>query len=51
MKTPPSGFPGCPVVNNLPASAGDTYPIPDLGRSNDAVGQLSPCTTTIEPVF
>ena len=51
MKIPPSGFPGGSVVKNLPANAGDTYPIPDLGRSNDAVGQLSLCTTTIEPVF
>ena len=28
------GFPGDPVVKNLPADAGDTYCIPGLGRSH-----------------
>ena len=28
------GFPGCTVVENLPASAGDTGSSPGLGRSH-----------------
>ena len=28
------GFPGGSVLKNLPAKAGDTGPIPDLGRSH-----------------
>ena len=42
------GSPGGSVVKNLPAKAGDTNPIPDPGRS---CMQLSPCTTTAEPVL
>ena len=33
---PPKGFPGCSVVKNLPANAGDTGnvgSVPGLGRS------------------
>ena len=36
------------MVKNLPAKAGDTNPSPDPGRS---CMQLSPCTTTTEPVL
>ena len=28
------GFPGCPVVKNMPMYAGDIGSIPDLGRSH-----------------
>ena len=38
------------VVKNLPASAGDTGSIPDLGRSHVAAWQLSLCVPTTEPV-
>ena len=34
LKTDLWGFPGDPVVKNLPADAGDTYCIPGLGRSH-----------------
>ena len=43
------GFPGGPVVKNLPANAGDTGSIPALGRLHMPPGQLSPYTTAIEP--
>ena len=44
-------FPGGPVVKNPPSDAGDTGSIPGLGtKIPHAVGQLSPCTTTTEPV-
>ena len=43
-------FPGDPVVENLPASAGDTGPIPGLA-SFHATGQLSPRATTTEPML
>ena len=33
-RTRGQGFPGGSVVKNLPASAGDTGSIPDLGRSH-----------------
>ena len=33
-KLPSEGFPGCPMVKNPPANAGDTDPIPGLGRSH-----------------
>ena len=39
------------VVKNLPASAGDTGSILDLGRSHMAARQLSLCAPTTEPVF
>ena len=42
------GFPGGPVVKNLPASAGDTGLIPGPGRSH-MHGASKPCTTTIKP--
>ena len=49
-------FPGGSVVKNLPANAGDTDPIADLERSTTKIPlvvteQLSPCSTTIEPVL
>ena len=34
IKSKPWDFPGGPVVKNLPANAGDTGLIPDLGRSH-----------------
>ena len=44
------GFPGGPVVKNLPCNAGDT--VRSLARKiPHAVGQLSLCSTTIEPVL
>ena len=43
------GFPGGPVVKNLPANAGDTDSW--SGKIPQAVRQLSLCTTTAEPVF
>ena len=44
-----SDFPGSPVVKNLPSNAGDTDSIPGQGtKIPHAVGQLSPCTATIE---
>ena len=46
------GFPGGPVVRNLPANAGDTGSIPGLGaKIPHATEQLSPCATTTEPVL
>ena len=44
-------FPGGPAVKNLPANTGDAGSIPRPGRSHTAAGQLSPCTTAIEPVL
>ena len=44
-------FPGGSVVKNLPANAGDMGSSPGLGRSPHAVEQLSPGTTTTEPVL
>ena len=48
----PGDYPGGgPVVKNPPSNAGDVGSIP--GRRTNiprAVGQLSPCTTTTEPV-
>ena len=44
-------FPGGPVVKNLPSNAGDAGSIPCRGtKIPHAVGQLSPCATTTEPV-
>ena len=44
-------FPGGPVVKNLPSNAGDTGLIPGRGtKIPHAMGQLSPHTTTTEPV-
>ena len=34
LKNDVRGFPGGSVVQNLPANAGDTGSIPDLGRSH-----------------
>ena len=44
------GFPGSAVVENPPASAGDTGSIPGPGRSH-MPEQLSLCATTTEPVI
>ena len=42
--------PGGPVVKNLPANAGDTSSILDLGTKIPlAVEHLSPCAITTEP--
>ena len=43
------GFPDASVVENLPASAGDTGSIPDLERSHMNAEQLSLCSTAQEP--
>ena len=45
LKYVEGGFPGGSVAKNLPAKAGDMGVIPH------AAEQLSPCTTTIEPVL
>ena len=37
------GFPGGPVVKNLPANAGDTGSIPGLGRFHSHGGTKSTC--------
>jgi len=50
LKTPTSGFPGGSVVKNPPANAGDMGLNPGLGIQH-AAEQLSPRTTTIEPVL
>ena len=50
LKTWSLGFPGGPVVKNLPFKARGTSSVPGLGRSHTDAGQLSPCTTTTEPV-
>ena len=39
------------VVKNLPANAGDTGSSPGPGRSHMGTEQLSPCTTTTEPLL
>ena len=38
------------MVKNLPASGGDMGSIPGPGRFRMWCGQLSPCTTTAEPM-
>ena len=38
------------MFKNLPAKAGDTSFIPDLGRIRMTAGQLSMCITATEPV-
>ena len=45
------GFPGGAVVGSPPANAGDTGSIPGPERSHMPQKQLSPCTTTTEPVL
>ena len=40
-------FPDGPMAENLPANAGDRFN-PWSGKIPHALGQLSPCTTTIE---
>ena len=43
-------FPGGPVVKNLPSNTEDTGSIPGWETMiPHAVGQLSPCTSTMEP--
>ena len=41
-------FPGSPVVENLPANAGEMGSIPGPGRSH-MLQDLSSCATTAEP--
>ena len=43
-----SDFPGGPVVKNVPANAGDMGSVLVLGRSPQALEQLSPCAATTE---
>ena len=38
------GVIGGPVIKNLPANAGDTSSIPDLGRFHTIAKQLSSCS-------
>ena len=46
------GFPGGPVVRNLPCNAGDTGFIPGWGtKIPRATERLSSCATTTEPVY
>ena len=47
----PECFPGGSVVKSLLANAGDTGSIPGPGRFPQAEEQLSPYTTTTEPVL
>ena len=51
IKTLGRGFPGGSVVKNPPANAGDMGWIPGSREIPQATEQLSPCTTTTEPVF
>ena len=45
-------FPGGPLVSNLPANAGDTGSITDLGtKTQHALRQGGQCTTSTEPVY
>ena len=44
-------FPGGAVDKNLPASAGDTVSVSNLGRFYLPLEQLSPCSTTTEPAL
>ena len=39
------------MVGNPPANAGDVGSIPGLGRPHMFWDNLSPCTTTTEPVL
>jgi len=50
LKTHFQGFPGLSVVKNPPANEGDTGLIP-APEEPTAEEQLSPCTTTTEPVL
>ena len=49
LNTAPGGFPGGPVVKNLPCNAGDTSLIPGPGRCH-MHGVPKPVTATTEPV-
>ena len=42
------GVIGGPVIKNLPANAGDTSSIPDLGRFHTVAKRLSSCAATNE---
>ena len=44
-------FSGDPVVENLPANAGDMGLIPGPEIFHNVTGQLHSCVTTIEPVL
>ena len=45
------GFPGGSVVNNLPAKAGDTGSIPDLGRFHILWGNLARLQQLLKLVY
>ena len=45
------GFPGGPVVKNVPCNARDTSLIAEVRKILHATEQLSLCTTTTEPVL
>ena len=45
------GFPRGSVVKNQPANEGDSGSISGPGRSQHAEEQLSPCTTSTEPML
>ena len=50
-KTCGGDFPGGPVAENPPSSAGDVASSPGQGAEiSHAAGQLSPCDTTTEPM-
>ena len=50
-KTIRQGLPGCTVVKNLPANAGENGFYPRSGKIPQAMEQLSPCITITEPVL
>ena len=51
LKKTHAGFPGGPVVKNLPCNARDTSLIPGLGRYHMPGSKWARCTTTAEPVL
>ena len=52
LKNNRRGFPGGPVVNSLPCSAGGSGSIPGQGtKIPHPTGQLSLCATTTAPVY
>ena len=51
VKRTQKGFPGGSVVKNLPANAGDTGSIPDLGRSHVPGGNSTPAPQLLSLCF
>ena len=49
LKRPALGFPGSPVVKNLPCNAGDTSSIPGLGRSHMPHGNWASGPQLVSP--